>query len=161
MLYISPNFPKSFSAIRTEDLDDSVDLRGYAGLEVIVESNVTRVYKLNMSCVSMWDEDLYQFTFLLESGKKTIMHIPFGYFRAVRKGKPRAYERFPDSLQVCSIGFLASESRSEQRQDELLENEYQVGNQCINVPFELDIYTIKALPELDTDIVYKLRKASN
>ena len=156
--------PGSFSCLKAEELNDSIDLMGYTGLEVVLTSNVTREYKLNLTSLCTWGNEIFQCTFLLQAGEKTTLHIPFENFRGVQKVKgiwSQYPVAIPDYLRVSRIAFLAAESvdtgdDAEQHQCSMLEKEFDV--QSINKPFALDVFSVNALAELDGDLVYKRKK---
>ena len=156
--------PGSFSCLKAEELNDSIDLMGYKGLEVVLTSNVTRVYKLNLTSLCTFGNEIFQCTFLLQAGEKTTLHIPFENFRGVQKVKgvwSQYPVAIPDYLRVSRIAFLAAESvdtgeNAEQHQCSMLEKEY--GVQSINKPFTLDVFSVNALAELDGGLIYKRKK---
>ena len=150
--------PGSFSAAKAEELASPIDLRGYEGLELVMESNVSRTYKMNMECSSALTCDLFQLTFGLRAQEKIKMHIPFRSFKLTRGGRVSAYERNADSLQVCSIGFLAAERSLQQLQQARIDGEEE---STLDTPFELKVYSVRALTTLDRHRVARMTQVQS
>jgi hypothetical protein len=57
-----------------------VDLRDYEGIEITMRSSVRQIYTLNLTCESLFEDDLYQLDIQVGESWKTF-HIPFSYFK--------------------------------------------------------------------------------
>jgi hypothetical protein len=174
----------SFSAVKAEYLRNAIDLMGYEGLEVDVQSSVTRPFSLNLTCLSVFEDDLYQFSFLLKAGERTKLHIPFTYFRLTAAGREREFQREADTLQVESIGFMAhrrpkrlpvvvatsveglglGEGKVKQGKESAGENgplgadpTGPLAGPEDDAPFALDVFAVTALHRLDYSTVNRLQ----
>lgn len=157
----------SFCALKAEYISNAIDLVGYEGLEVVLESSVSRSFSMNLTCMSVFEDDVYQFPFELEAGKKSILHIPFSYFKVTAGGRQREFQREADSLQLESIGFLAFE-RGVKLEPIVAATEKNIGEKQkdpteplsdarmqsqspprFNEPFTLNVISVTAMHHLD------------
>jgi len=143
----------SFCAVKAAYIKDVLDLAGYDGFEVILESSVTRTYALNMTCLTVFEDDLFQISFELEAGRRSKLHIPFSYFRVTANGRDREVQREADSLQIESVGFMthARPSRADNG---------GVGTAFTSsapIPFTLNVHSITAMHRLDYHQVQRLQ----
>ena len=149
----------SFCALKALYLDPPLDLCGYEGVEVILRSSVTRSYAMNLSCFTVFEKDLYQFSFTLQKGVKTVIHIPFSVFSITSQGRHLEYQREADSLQIESFGFLSME-RPQQKHDDMINKSNDITEQmmpsAIDEPFTLEIFAVRVLYELDKREVARL-----
>mmetsp|Transcript_23569 Transcript_23569/g.23764 ORF Transcript_23569/g.23764 Transcript_23569/m.23764 type:complete len:263 (+) Transcript_23569:139-927(+) len=110
------------------DFSSVLDLRDMEGLELIVRSATNRNYVFNMSCVSFFEGDIYQIGLELPANKWCTVRFPFDTLRLTAMGRQRDVQRVNDNLEVEGIGFLVDSGTD---------------------PFQLDISSVTALPELD------------
>ena len=86
-------------------LQRPVDLRDYMGFSMEVKSISSQVFTFNMTCESLFDDDLYQLEIPVNE-EWTTVHLPFHLFKLTAKGAEREFQRKNDSLRLESIGFL-------------------------------------------------------
>lgn len=71
----------SFCALKVF-LGDILDLRNYQGLELSVRSNMELKYTFNLGVNSLFDDDLYQLTFVVPKGSTWLTYqLPFELFQ--------------------------------------------------------------------------------
>jgi hypothetical protein len=86
-------------------LQRPVDLRDYMGFSMELRSIPAQVFTFNMTCESLFEDDLYQLE-LLVTEEWTTVHLPFHLFKLTARGTEREFQRRNDSLRLESIGFL-------------------------------------------------------
>lgn len=86
-------------------LQRPVDLRDYMGFSMELRSIPAQVFTFNMSCESLFEDDLYQLEISVTEEWMTV-HLPFHLFRLTARGAEREFQRKNDSLRLESIGFL-------------------------------------------------------
>lgn len=105
-----------------------LDLRDTEGLEVILRSATNRTFIFNMSCVSLFEGDIYQIALELPAEKWVCMQIPYEALRLTANGRERDVQRANDSLQLEAISFLVDSGSD---------------------PFVLDLASITAVPDIN------------
>lgn len=100
-----------FVAIRF-DCHEPIDLLDFEGFDFEIRSDKDITLIFNMKCESYILNDMYQLPFDLKASKEfTKLFAPFHFFTLTADGKPKVETKKNDSLQLQSVGFLATSER--------------------------------------------------
>jgi len=96
-----------FASVRTKNLDSSLDLSKYEGVELRVKGDGKR-YKFLLRTESKWDGVAYSYSFDTVSNTWITVRIPFSQMVPVFRAKTLTTGEKVDSQNICSLQLMLS-----------------------------------------------------